>query len=120
MRAKGIQRKSRTFAGKEKTSKTNNMKQDKLRIVFMGTPEFAVASLEALLDSKHEIVGVVTMPDKAIGRHHEVLQASPVKECALRHGIPVLQPEKLKDEEFLTDGRASCRKECRSRWLPYH
>ena len=82
------------------------MKQDKLRIVFMGTPEFAVASLEALLDSKHEIVGVVTMPDKAIGRHHEVLQASPVKECALRHGIPVLQPEKLKDEEFLTELRS--------------
>ncbi|HBC29133.1 MAG TPA: methionyl-tRNA formyltransferase [Prevotellaceae bacterium] len=78
------------------------MKQDKLRIVFMGTPDFAVASLEALLGSRHQVVGVVTMPDKAIGRHHDTLQASPVKECALRHGIPVLQPEKLRDGEFLS------------------
>ena len=71
------------------------MKQDRLRIIFMGTPDFAVASLEALLAGRHQVVGVVTMPDKAIGRHHDVLQASPVKECALKHGIPVLQPEKL-------------------------
>ncbi|MGN0233921.1 MAG: methionyl-tRNA formyltransferase [Bacteroidaceae bacterium] len=82
------------------------MKQEKMRIVFMGTPDFAVASLKALLDSKHEVVGVVTMPDKAIGRHHDVLQASPVKECALKHGIPVLQPEKLKDEDFLMQLRS--------------
>lgn len=77
------------------------MKQDRLRIIFMGTPDFAVASLEALLAGRHQVVGVVTMPDKAIGRHHDVLQASPVKECALKHGIPVLQPEKLRDEDFL-------------------
>lgn len=82
------------------------MNQEKMRIVFMGTPDFAVASLEALLNSKHEVVGVVTMPDKAIGRHHDILQASPVKECALKHNIPVLQPEKLKDEKFLTQLRS--------------
>ena len=79
------------------------MKQDRLRIIFMGTPDFAVASLEALLAGRHQVVGVVTMPDKAIGRHHDVLQASPVKECALKHGIPVLQPEKLRDEDFLPE-----------------
>lgn len=82
------------------------MKQDRLRIIFMGTPDFAVASLEALLAGRHQVVGVVTMPDKAIGRHHDVLQASPVKECALKHGIPVLQPEKLRDEDFLAQLRA--------------
>lgn len=82
------------------------MKQDRLRIIFMGTPDFAVASLEALLAGRHQVVGVVTMPDKAIGRHHDVLQASPVKECALKHGIPVLQPEKLRDEDFLAQLRS--------------
>ena len=82
------------------------MKQDTLRIIFMGTPDFAVASLEALLAGRHQVVGVVTMPDKAIGRHHDVLQASPVKECALKHGIPVLQPEKLRDEDFLAQLRS--------------
>lgn len=82
------------------------MKQDRLRIIFMGTPDFAVASLEALLAGRHQVVGVVTMPDKAIGRHHDVLQASPVKERALKHGIPVLQPEKLRDEDFLAQLRS--------------
>lgn len=82
------------------------MKQDRLRIIFMGTPDFAVASLEALLAGRHQVVGVVTMPDKAIGRHHDVLQASPVKEYALKHGIPVLQPEKLRDEDFLAQLRS--------------
>ena len=72
----------------------------------MGTPDFAVASLEALLAGRHQVVGVVTMPDKAIGRHHDVLQASPIKECALKHGIPVLQPEKLRDEDFLAQLRS--------------
>lgn len=82
------------------------MNQNGLRIVFMGTPDFAVPSLEALLASQHQVVGVVTMPDKAVGRHHDVLQASPVKQCALAHGLPVLQPEKLKDADFLDQLRA--------------
>ena len=72
----------------------------------MGTPDFAVPTLEKLIDTGYNIVGVVTMPDKPIGRHQNQLQASPVKQCALRHGIQVLQPDKLKDEAFLTDLRA--------------
>ena len=72
-----------------------------LRIVFMGTPDFAVPSLANLVDNGYNVVGVVTMPDKAIGRHHDVLQSSPVKQYAVAHNIPDLQPEKLKDEAFL-------------------
>ncbi|MBQ2595097.1 MAG: methionyl-tRNA formyltransferase, partial [Bacteroidaceae bacterium] len=78
------------------------MAAEKLRIVFMGTPEFAVASLDALLGAGCNVVGVVTMPDKPVGRHHETLQASAVKQYAVEHGLPVLQPEKLRDEEFLS------------------
>jgi methionyl-tRNA formyltransferase len=78
------------------------MKKD-LRIVFMGTPDFAVPSLAKLVDNGYNVVGVVTMPDKAIGRHHDVLQSSPVKQYAVAHNIPVLQPEKLKDEAFLEE-----------------
>ena len=74
-----------------------------LRIVFMGTPDFAVPSLAKLVENGYSVVGVVTMPDKAIGRHHDVLQSSPVKQYAITHDIPVLQPEKLKDEEFLAE-----------------
>ena len=106
MAGESVPQKSRTFVTRKDIKLQKIMKQDRLRIVFMGTPDFAVASLEALLASRHEVVGVVTMPDKAIGRHHDVLQASPVKECALRHGLPVLQPEKLRDEEFLAQLRA--------------
>lgn len=72
-----------------------------LRIVFMGTPDFAVPSLARLVENGYNVVGVITMPDKAIGRHHDVLQSSPVKQYAIAHDIPVLQPEKLKDETFL-------------------
>lgn len=54
-----------------------------------------------LVEKEYNVVGVVTMPDKAIGRHHDVLQSSPVKQYAVGKGIPVLQPEKLKDEDFL-------------------
>jgi len=71
-----------------------------LRIIFMGTPEFAVASLAALVNSRHTVIAVVTAPDKPQGRGLK-LQASPVKEFALSHDLPVLQPEKLKSEEFL-------------------
>lgn len=74
-------------------------KQD-LRIVFLGTPEFAVESLEAIINNGYNVVGVVTMPDKPAGRGHKMFQ-SPVKLCALEHGIEVMQPVKLKDPEFV-------------------
>ena len=79
-------------------------KQD-LRIVFMGTPEFAVASLDALVGGGYDVVGVVTMPDKPAGRGYK-MQFSAVKEYALAHNLPLLQPEKLKNEEFLDSLRA--------------
>lgn len=72
-----------------------------LRIVFMGTPEFAEACLRSLVGYGCNVVAVVTMPDKPIGRHGSVLQSSPVKKYALEAGIPVLQPERLKDPDFL-------------------
>lgn len=72
----------------------------------MGTPDFAVQSLSRLIEEGFDVVGVVTMPDKAIGRHHDVLQSSPVKKFAQEKGIPVLQPEKLKDETFLAELKA--------------
>lgn len=72
----------------------------------MGTPDFAVQSLSRLVEEGMNVVGVVTMPNKAIGRHHDVLQASPVKKFALEKGIPVLQPEKLRDEAFLAELKA--------------
>lgn len=77
-----------------------------MRIVFMGTPDFAVQSLRRLVEEGCDVVGVVTMPDKAIGRHHDVLQSSPVKKFAQERGIPVLQPEKLRDEAFLAELKA--------------
>jgi len=76
-----------------------------MRIVFMGTPEFAVESLKILVENNYNVVGVVTMPDKPAGRGHR-LQASAVKQYALEHNLPVLQPEKLKDETFLQELRA--------------
>ena len=72
---------------------------NKPRIVFMGTPAFAVASLSALLQAKMNVVGVVTAPDKPAGRGMQ-LQQSAVKQFALAHNLPVLQPEKLKSLEF--------------------
>lgn len=63
----------------------------------MGTPEFAVPSLEALLAAGHTVCGVFCQPDKPVGRHQNRLQAPPVKECALAHDIPVFQPVKLRD-----------------------
>lgn len=82
------------------------MEKKELRIVYMGTPNFAVESLRALVEGGYNVVGVITMPDKPIGRHGSVLQASPVKEYALSQNLPVLQPEKLKDEAFLGELRA--------------
>lgn len=82
------------------------MEKKELRIVYMGTPDFAVESLRALVEGGYNVVGVITMPDKPVGRHGSVLQASPVKEYALSQNLPVLQPEKLKDEAFITELRA--------------
>lgn len=82
------------------------MKKEDLRIVYMGTPDFAVEALRRLVEGGYHVVGVVTMPDKAVGRHHDTLQPSPVKRYAVEHGLPVLQPEKLKDEDFLSALRA--------------
>lgn len=77
------------------------MKKEDLKIIFMGTPEFAVGSLKALVDGGYQVVAVVTQPDKPVGRHGSVLQPSEVKKYALQHQIPVLQPEKMKDPDFL-------------------
>lgn len=71
-----------------------------MKILFMGTPDFAVPSLEGLLEVGHDIVGVFTQPDKPKNRGMK-LQAPPVKECALAHDIPVFQPTKLKDGSAL-------------------
>lgn len=73
-----------------------------LRIIFMGTPEFAVPSLEILVENKFNVVAVITAPDKPQGRGQK-LTASPVKECALKHNIPVLQPTNLKSPEFINE-----------------
>lgn len=69
-----------------------------MRIVFMGTPDFAAGPLRSLIAAGHEIAAVVTQPDKPKGRSKE-LQPSPVKQCALEHGIPVLQPERIRRPE---------------------
>ncbi len=69
-----------------------------MKIVYMGTPDFAVAPLEALIQAGHQISAVVTQPDKQKGRGKEV-QMTPVKECALKYGIPVFQPVKIKEKE---------------------
>ena len=68
-----------------------------MRIVFMGTPDFAVPSLEGLIGAGHQVCGVFCQPDKPVGRHQNKLQAPPVKQTALKHGIPVFQPTKLRD-----------------------
>ena len=80
------------------------MKKEELRIVFMGTPEFAVESLKALVEGNYNVAGVITMPDKPAGRGHKI-QYSAVKEYALSQNLPVLQPEKLKEEAFLDELR---------------
>ncbi|MGB0524044.1 MAG: methionyl-tRNA formyltransferase [Flammeovirgaceae bacterium] len=79
-------------------------KQD-LRIVFMGTPDFAVPSLEILVENHYQVVAVITAPDKPAGRGMK-LQQSAVKKAALKHNIPVLQPKNLKNEAFLEELRS--------------
>lgn len=81
------------------------MGKGQLRIIYLGTPEFAVAGLQALVENGYNVVAVVTMPDKPAGRGHQV-RFSPVKQYALSVGLPVLQPEKLKDETFVAQLRA--------------
>src|SRR5439155_24559301 len=73
---------------------------ESLRIVFFGTPEFAVPTLDTLLRTRHAVVGVVTQPDRARGRGHKVIDA-PVKQRAVAAGLPLLQPERLKDPPVL-------------------
>ena len=82
------------------------MKKEDLRIVFMGTPEFAVGTLKALVEGGYNVVAVVTQPDKPVGRHQDTLQPSQVKQYALSVGIPVLQPEKMKNPEFVEELRS--------------
>ena len=76
------------------------MEKKDLRIVYMGTPDFAVEALRCLVEGGYNVVGVITMPDKPAGRGHK-LQYSPVKQYALDHNLPLLQPERLKDEAFV-------------------
>src|SRR4051812_25289000 len=78
-----------------------------MRIVYFGTPQFAAPTLAALIASRHEVVAVVTQPDRERGRGQKV-SVGPVKALALAHGLPVLQPDKLKAPEFL-DGLAAVR-----------
>lgn len=78
------------------------MEKKDIRIVYMGTPDFAVESLRALVEGGYNVVAVVTMPDKPAGRGHQ-LQYSAVKQYALSAGLPILQPERLKDENFLAE-----------------
>ena len=73
-----------------------------MRIVFMGTPEFAVASLDILIKNNYNVVGVITAPDKPAGRGQE-MQQSEIKKYALQHNLKLLQPEKLKDENFISE-----------------
>nr|WP_317632488.1 methionyl-tRNA formyltransferase [uncultured Flavobacterium sp.] len=78
---------------------------EKLKIVFMGTPDFAVGILDAICNSEHQVVGVVTVADKPAGRGQKV-KYSAVKEYALSKNLPILQPTNLKSEEFLTELKA--------------
>ena len=81
------------------------MEKKDLRIVYMGTPDFAVESLRRLVEGGYNVVAVITMPDKPAGRGHKI-QFSQVKEYALSQGLPVLQPERLKDEAFVEQLRS--------------
>lgn len=71
-----------------------------MKLLFMGTPEFSVPTLEALISAGHEVIGVITQPDKPKGRGKE-MQSPPVKEAAQKHGITVYQPQKVRDPEFV-------------------
>lgn len=75
-----------------------------MRVLFMGTPDFAVDTLQALIQSRHELIGVVTQPDKPKGRSGK-MQFSPVKETALECDIPIYQPKRVRDDAFLEEMR---------------
>lgn len=77
------------------------MDKKDLKIIFMGTPEFAVGTLSALVEGGYNVVAVVTQPDKPVGRHQDTLQPSQVKQYAISKGLPILQPEKMKDPVFI-------------------
>lgn len=79
------------------------MEKKDLRIIFMGTPEFAVETLRALVEGGYNVVAVVTQPDKPVGRHQDTLQAPAVKQYAVSKGLPVLQPVKMKDPLFIDE-----------------
>lgn len=76
-----------------------------MKIIFFGTPEIAASQLEAIISAGYDVLAVVTTPDRPAGRGKQ-MHASEVKECALKHGLPVLQPEKLKDEAFVEQLRS--------------
>ncbi|WP_235989314.1 methionyl-tRNA formyltransferase [Psychroserpens algicola] len=78
------------------------MKRDKLKIIFMGTPDFAVATLKTLVENNYDVVGVITAPDKPAGRGRQ-LNESAVKKYAVKEGLTVLQPTNLKNEAFITE-----------------
>ena len=80
------------------------MNKEDLRIVFFGTPDFAVESLRRLVEGGYNIVGVVTMPDKIAGRGHRLIQSA-VKQYAVEQGLHLMQPERLKDEAFVNELR---------------
>ena len=82
------------------------MTKNELRIIFMGTPEFAVETLRALVENNYNVVAVVTQPDKPVGRHQTEMQPSEVKKYALEQSLPVLQPEKMKDPAFVEQLRS--------------
>ena len=90
----------------DKNKKLRIMQKEDLRIVYMGTPDFAVESLRQLVEGGYNVVGVITMPDKPMGRHGSVLQPSPVKQYAVEKGLRVLQPVNLKDEAFVEELRS--------------
>lgn len=79
------------------------MEKKDLRIVFLGTPDFAVETLRGLVENAYRVVAVVTAPDKPVGRHGSIMRPSPVKEYALSVGLPVMQPQNLKDPAFLLE-----------------
>ena len=81
------------------------MEKKDLKIVFFGTPDFAVESLKRLVEGGYNVVGVVTMPDKPAGRGHHLFQ-SDVKKYAVENGLHLMQPVKLKDEEFVNELRS--------------
>ena len=94
-----------------------------MRVVFMGTPDFSVPTLECIIEAGHEVVGVVTQPDKAKGRGKKVVY-TPVKEKALEHGLTVYQPRRAREPEFIEQMLRSEERSvgteratsCRSRW----